>query len=40
MQFEEERQRIATNARNRVLKDHTFEHRLEKMLTIINNVFI
>ena len=38
--FKEERQRIASNARNRVLKDHTFENRLEKMLTIMNNTFI
>lgn len=37
MQAEDERQKIATNARKRVLKDHTFEHRLDKMLDIINS---
>jgi spore maturation protein CgeB len=35
LKFEEERQLIATNAKNRVLKEHTFEHRLEKMLDLI-----
>lgn len=40
MQSEEERQRIANNARKRVLKEHTFEHRLDKMLNIINNTSI
>lgn len=37
IQCEEERQRIANNARKRVLKEHTFRHRLDKMLNIINN---
>ncbi len=36
MNNEVERVRIANNARERVLKDHTFEHRLRKMLEIIN----
>jgi spore maturation protein CgeB len=35
--FEEERKRIATNARNRVLREHTFAQRLEEMLRIIEN---
>jgi spore maturation protein CgeB len=35
MPIGEERQRIATNARNRVLKDHTFEDRIDKMLAFI-----
>lgn len=38
MQSEDERQKIATNARKRVLKDHTFKHRLDEMLTIINTI--
>jgi spore maturation protein CgeB len=37
MQFEEERQRIANNARNRALEEHTFEHRIEKMIDIIKD---
>jgi spore maturation protein CgeB len=37
MEFAEERQRIADNARNRVLKEHTFKHRMEKMLDIIHH---
>lgn len=37
---EEERQRIADNARNRVLKEHTFEHRLEKMLELMKDSII
>lgn len=36
MQNEEERIRIANNARARVLKEHTFEHRVTIMLEIIN----
>lgn len=35
LKFEEERQLIADNAKNRVLKEHTFEHRLKKMLDLI-----
>lgn len=35
MQNEEKRKLIATNARNRVLKEHTFEYRLNKMLAYI-----
>jgi spore maturation protein CgeB len=37
MKFEDERQLIADNAQNRVLKEHTFEHRLEKMLNLIKD---
>jgi len=37
MQFEDERQRIAANARNRVLNEHTFEHRLDNLLNTFNN---
>ncbi|MEH6948248.1 glycosyltransferase [Bacillus sp. JJ634] len=37
MKFGEERQKIANNAKNRVLKEHTFEHRLDKMLDIIKD---
>lgn len=40
MQSEDERQKIAINARKRVLKDHTFENRLDKMLDIINNTIL
>jgi spore maturation protein CgeB len=35
LKSEEERQRIADNARKRVLREHTFEKRLEKMLELI-----
>lgn len=37
MKYEEERQRIADNARKRVLKEHTFENRLEKMLGLMKD---
>jgi spore maturation protein CgeB len=37
LKSEEERQWIAENARNRVLKDHTFKQRLEKMLELIKD---
>ncbi len=37
LKSEEERQWIADNARNRALKDHTFEQRLEKMLELIKD---
>lgn len=37
IKFEEERQLIADHARNRVLKEHTFKHRLEKMLELIKD---
>ncbi|MEK3886285.1 CgeB family protein [Bacillus sp. FSL K6-3431] len=37
MEFEEVRQKIANNARSRVLREHTFQHRLDKMLSIICN---
>lgn len=37
MQSKEERERIANNARERVLGEHTFKHRLDKMLAIIND---
>jgi spore maturation protein CgeB len=40
MKTEEERQRIADNARNRVLKEHTFEHRLERMLELMKDSII
>jgi spore maturation protein CgeB len=39
MPIKEERQRIAVNARNRVLKDHTFEKRIDRMLTIIEGSY-
>ncbi|GLB62019.1 CgeB family protein [Cytobacillus sp. NCCP-133] len=35
MKFKDERKKIAANAAKRVLKDHTFEKRIEKMLSII-----
>ena len=37
LQNEVERQRIAAKARNRVLKEHTFEKRLDKLIQIISN---
>jgi spore maturation protein CgeB len=37
LKSEEERRWIADNARKRVLKDHTFEQRLENMLELIKN---
>ncbi|MFB3161484.1 glycosyltransferase [Neobacillus sp. 179-C4.2 HS] len=37
LKTEDERQRIANNARKRVLQDHTFEQRLEKLLEIVKN---
>lgn len=40
MQCEVERDRIATNARKRVLENHTFKHRLDKMLTIISHTIL
>ncbi|SDN52713.1 glycosyltransferase [Bacillus sp. OK048] len=38
LKSEKERQWISDNARNRVLKEHTFEHRLEKMLELIKDL--
>lgn len=35
MKFKEERQEIAANAAKRVLEEHTFEKRIEKMLSIL-----
>lgn len=37
MKFKEERQEIAANAAKRVLEDHTFEKRIDKMLSIIQS---
>lgn len=37
LKSEEERNQIAANARNRVLNEHTFEHRLEKMINLIKD---
>lgn len=39
MENEIERKRIAANARNRVLKEHTFEQRLNQLLDIISGSF-
>ncbi|KAF0822378.1 glycosyltransferase [Cytobacillus firmus] len=36
MQLEEDRQRIANNARIRVLEEHTFEHRIKRMMSILD----
>lgn len=37
LQNDIEREKMAANARNRVLKDHTFEKRLDKLIHIISN---
>lgn len=37
MENESERKRIATNGKKRVLQEHTFEHRLKELITIVLN---